>query len=78
MAGMIMMALVGAVAGFFIKHFLSFRLTEKQAIVLGVVGSIIGVAVARLVTPALAVLIPAVIGAAVVLWAVERYRNRVL
>jgi uncharacterized membrane protein YeaQ/YmgE (transglycosylase-associated protein family) len=78
MTAVIMMAMVGAVAGFFIKHFASFRLGEKQAIVLGVIGAVLGVAFASLILPALTLLLPAVIGAAVVTWAVERYRNRVL
>jgi uncharacterized membrane protein YeaQ/YmgE (transglycosylase-associated protein family) len=78
MTAFIILTVVGGVAGFFLRHFASMRLNDKQAIVLGMVGAALGVSFAWLLLPAAALLLPAVAGSALVVWAVERYRNRVM
>lgn len=75
-AGLIMLVLVGAVTGFFGQELLKLRVTQRQAIVLGAIGGLVGGGVSRLLLSFGSALTGAVIGAALLIWFVERWRNR--
>jgi uncharacterized membrane protein YeaQ/YmgE (transglycosylase-associated protein family) len=70
------LALIGAVAGWIAKRLMDVPLGMAQTVLVGMAGALVGGFLIRFVLPAVFMLLGAVLGAMLVIWAIQRFAPR--
>lgn len=70
------LALIGAVAGWIAKRLMDVPLGLPQTVLVGMAGALVGGFLIRFVLPAAFMLLGAVAGAMLVIWAIQRFTPR--
>lgn len=73
MGGLVVLALIGAVAGWLATRIMDVRLSVPQTVAVGVLGALAGGFVLRFVVPLIGGFIGAVAGACLLIWLIQRY-----
>ena len=79
MPGLVMIAIMGAAAGFFATRIMRLQTDVVTTVVIGMVGALVGSAILRflvMITGLAAYFVGAVLGAVVLIWAWRRYISK--
>lgn len=76
MGAVVILALIGAVAGWLATRIMDVRMGVPQTVALGVLGALIGGFVLRFVLPLVGPFVGAVAGACLLIWLIQRYGGR--
>ena len=76
-AGLLIFILFGAGLGWIAKFALDINMSQRGALVVGALGGLVGGALGHFVLPVVTGVFGATVGGALLIWFVERWRNRV-